>query len=44
VSCRELKVLGKEPLWKKEQKEHPWATKAEAKRIVKDHAAKKRKK
>jgi len=31
-----------EPKWKKEQKEHPWATKTQAKRIVKDHAAKKR--
>lgn len=30
--------------WKKEKAVHPWLTKAEAKRIVKDHAKTKRKK
>ena len=27
--------------WKKEKKEHPWATKAQAKHIASDHAKKK---
>ena len=32
------------PKWKLEHAEHPWTTKAEAKQIVKDHAAKKKRK
>jgi len=32
----------REAAWKKEKKEHPWATEAQAKRIARDHAAKKR--
>jgi hypothetical protein len=34
--------MKKEAAWRKELSEHPWATKAVAKRIAKDHAAKKR--
>lgn len=30
----------REAKWKKEKREHPWVTKAEAKRIVRDHAKK----
>jgi hypothetical protein len=29
--------------WKKEKKEHPWATKKQAKRIASDHAKQKHK-
>jgi hypothetical protein len=35
--------MKKEAAWRKELSEHPWATKAQAKRIAKDHAVKKAK-